>query len=139
MRNSSIDSLIIGCGIALGVLAIQALTQGAPAMMQLLALLVVGVVLFCIQLALTLRRARHENPQLEEQDDAPARARPLRNRRRNPFVRELTHDWIGLEDPSPERDTAAPYALDQLDDALWDASPEAATRKPGAEKVDESN
>src|SRR3954465_7702295 len=108
MRNSSIESPIIGVGIPLGVLAVQALTQGAPAMMQLLALLVAGVVLFCIQLGLTLRRARRNSPPPEDADAAPERARPLRNRRRNPFVRELNHDWIGLEDHAAERDAAAP-------------------------------
>jgi hypothetical protein len=139
MRNRSIESLIIGCGIALGVLLIQALTQGAPATLQLLALLLVGVVLFCIQLALTLRRARRNRSQSAESNQVPERARPLRNRHRNPFARELTHDWIGLEDHSAERDAAAPYALDDLDDALWDTAPEAMPRKAADKKIDESN
>src|SRR5438105_12446495 len=108
MRNSVIESLIVGCGIALVVLLVQALTQGAPAMTQLLALLAAGAVLFCIQVALTLRRARRRGPAQEEQDAPPERSRPLRYRRRNPFARELTHDWMGLEDHSAERDVAAP-------------------------------
>ena len=56
MRNRPIETLIIGCGIALGVLLVQALTQDAPALTQLLALLAAGLVLFCAQLALALRR-----------------------------------------------------------------------------------
>src|SRR4051812_556635 len=113
MRNGTIESLVIGCGIALGVLLVHALTQGASAITQLLALLAVGVVLFCVQLVLASRRSRP--PPAEP---GKSRSRPLRQRRRNPFTRELTHDWTGLEDHSTERDLAGPYAPDDLDE-LW--------------------
>jgi hypothetical protein len=136
MPNRAIESLVIGCGIALGVLLVHALTQGAPAMTQLLALLTAGVVLFCIQLALTVRRARRGGPPHEEQDEPQQRFRPLRHRRRNPFARELTHDWIGLEDHSAERDLAGRSAPDDLDDELWGEPPEVAVRKAVA-KVDD--
>jgi hypothetical protein len=137
MRNSSIESLIVGSGIALVVLLIRALAQGAPAMTQLLALLAAGVVLFCIQLALTLRRARQGGSPPEDQEQPLERARPLRERRRNPFARELTHDWMGLEDHPAERDVTAPFALDDLDDELWGETPGAAARKAAAKKVDD--
>jgi hypothetical protein len=136
MRNRPIESLIIGCCIALGVLLVHALTQGAPAMTQLLALLTAGVVLFCIQLALALRRHGARGATPEEQDEPQQRSRPLRHRRRNPFVRELTHDWTGLEDHSAERDVAGPYVPDHLDDELWGEPPEVAVRKTSS-KVDD--
>jgi hypothetical protein len=135
MRNSLIESLIIGCGIALGVVLVHLLTQGAPATVQLLALLIAGVVLFCIQLALALRRARNSAPS-DSQDQPQQRIRPLRQRRRNPFARELTHDWIGLEDHSVEPDLAGSYPPDELDDELWGKLPEVAVRKASA-KADE--
>jgi hypothetical protein len=135
MRNSLIESLVIGCSIALGVLLVHTLTQGAPAMTQLLALLTAGVVLFCVQLALVLRRGGRLP---EEQDKPQQPSRPLRRRRRNPFARELTHDWIGLEDHSAERDAVGPYAPDDLDDELWGtpADPDVAVRKAAAKADD---
>jgi hypothetical protein len=136
MRNSTIESLLIGCGIALGVLLVHTLTQGAPVLTQLLALLTAGVVLFCIQLALALRHARHGNLSSEQQDVPHQPSRPLRGRRRNPFARELTHDWTGLEDHSAERDLAKPYAPDDLDE-LWGAQQDAPVRKNAARKIDD--
>jgi hypothetical protein len=133
MRNSLIESLVIGCGIALGVMLVHVLMQGAPVMTQLLALLAVGVVLFGIQLALTQRSTRRGRPPPEEPDERQPRARPLR--RRNPFARELTHDWIGLEDHSTEREPAEPYAPDDLDE-LWAEPPDVPVRK-AATKVDD--
>src|SRR5438552_1963743 len=132
MRNHPIESLLIGCGIALGVLLVHALTQGAPALTQLLALLAAGVVLFCTQLALALRRARRGAQPHEQQHEPQQRSRPLRYRRRNPFARELTHDWTGLEDHSAERDLTGPYTPDDLDDELWGEPPEIAVRKAAA-------
>ncbi len=135
MRNSLIESLVIGCGIALGVMLVHVLMQGAPVMTQLLALLAAGVVLFCVQLALTLRSTRRGGPPPEEQDERQPRLRPLRRHRRNPFARELTHDWIGLEDYSTEREPAEPYAPDDLDE-LWGEPPDVPVRKADA-KVDD--
>jgi len=135
MRISVIESLVIGCGIALGVLLVHALTQGAPVMTQLLALLGVGVILFCSQLALALRRARRGGPPSEEQDEPQPRSRLLRQRGRNPFARELTHDWIGLEDYTGERELAEPYAPDDLDE-LWSEPPDVPVRKATA-KIDD--
>jgi hypothetical protein len=118
MRNSLLESLIVGCGIALGVMLIHTLTQGAPAATQLLALLAAGIVLFCVQLGLALRRSRQDGRLSEEQlEQHPIR---LRHGRRNLFFRELTHDWTGLDDHSAEREPAGPYTPDELDDELWD-------------------
>ena len=137
MRNSPIESLVIGCGIALGVVLVQALTQGAPAPTQLLALLAAGVVLFCIQLALAMRRARRGDQSPEHLDAPQPLSRSLRRRGRNPFARELTHDWIGLEDHSPERDLAGPHALDDLDDQLWGEPSQAPIRKAAVKQADD--
>jgi hypothetical protein len=130
MRNSTIESLVIGCGIALGVLLVHTLTQGASALTQLLALLAAGLVLFCIQLALASRRG---SPPPAEQGES--HSRPLRLRRRNPFTRELTHDWTGLEDHPTERDLAVQYTPGDLDE-LWGEAPDAQARK-AATKVDD--
>lgn len=135
MRNSPIESLVIGCGIALGVLLVHALTQGASVLTQLLALLIAGVVLFCVQLALALTRARRSAPAPEPQDAPPPPSRSLR--RRNPFARELTHDWTGLEAQSAERDPAGPYAPEDLDE-LWGEPPDVPVRK-GTSKFDDSH
>jgi len=135
MRNNLLESLIIGCGIALAVVLIQILTQGTAAVVQLLALLAASVVLFCIQLVLALRRA-HDPASSDQRDQAQQASRALRQRRRNPFARELTHDWIGLEEHSAERDSASPYATDDLDDDLWSEPPAVVVRKSAA-KLDD--
>jgi hypothetical protein len=136
MRNNLLESLILGCGIALAVLLIQILTQGTAAFVQLLALLAAGVVLFCIQLVLALRRAQDPSAS-DKRDEAQQASRALRQRRRNPFARELTHDWIGLEEHSAERDQASPYAADALDDELWGEPPDAVVRKSAAKLDDQ--
>jgi len=136
MRNSPIEILVIGCGTALGVLLVHMLTEGASALIQLLALLSAGVVLFCIQLALVLRRAgRGDQPQQDQPQQPP---RLLRRRRGNPFVRELTHDWIGLEDHVPEPDTPGPRVPDALDDELWGEPPQAPLQNAAVQKADDS-
>jgi hypothetical protein len=137
MRNSPIESLIIGCGIALGVVLVHVLTQGAPMLTQLLALLAAGMILFCIQLALALLRA-HRSPAPDQRDAPQPPSRLLHGRRRNPFARELTHDWTGLEDHPTERDLAGPYAPDDLDAELWSVPPETPARKVVAKQVDDS-
>ena len=137
MRNSLIESLVIGCGIALGVLLVHTLTQGAPATAQLLALLAAGIVLFCIQLALALRGARRTGQPPKQQDERTQRPILSRRGRRNPFIRELTHDWTGLDDHLAERGAADPYAPDELDDELWGDQPEARPRKAAARAEDQ--
>jgi hypothetical protein len=136
MRNSLFESLVVGCGIALGVLLVHVLTQGAPAATQILALLVAGLVLFCIQLALTLHRARRSGQSPEQPVGQAQRRLLLRRSQRNPFFRELTDDWIGLEDHLSEPGAAGPYTSDELDDDLWGDQPEARPRKPAAQAED---
>jgi hypothetical protein len=137
MRNSLIESLVVGGGIALGVLLVHTLTQGAPVTTQLLALLGVGIVLFCAQLALILRRARRTGQPPEQQDELAQRPILSRRGRRNPFFRELTHDWTGLDDHLAERGAAGPYAPDELDDDLWGDQLEARPRKAAAKVEDQ--
>jgi hypothetical protein len=139
MPNNSIESLVIGCSIALGVLLVHGLTQGASGLVQLLALLGVGLVLFCIQLVLAQFRARRGDASPEQQNQPRLPFRSLRGRRGNPFARELTHDWTGLEDHSVERDLAGPYAPDDLDDELWGEHPQAPARKSIAKQVDDAH
>ena len=126
MRNSLLESLIVGCGIALGVMLVHTLTQGAPATTQLLALLAAGIVLFCIQLGLALRRPRRDGAPTEQQAGVEHRLLSRRGRR-NPFFRELTHDWTGLDEHPTEQGQAGPFAIDDLDDELWGDLP--ATRR----------
>ena len=137
MRHSLIESLVIGCSIALGVLLVHTLTEGASALAQLLVLLIAGVVLFCVQLVLVLALGRMRGAaHPPEQQEAPQQpSRPLHGRRRNPFVRELTHDWMGLEDHATERDPSGPLAPDALDDELWGDPPQAPVRKAVAKAV----
>ena len=136
MRNSLLESLVFGCGIALVVLLVHALTQGAPAATQLVALLVAGLVLFCIQLALTLRRARRAGQPPEQLAGQGQRRLLLRRSQRNPFFRELTDDWIGLDDHLSERGAADPYASDELDGELWGEQPKTPPRKAAAQPED---
>lgn len=123
MRHSVIESLMVGCGIALGVMLVHSLTQGAPATTQLLALLATGIVLFCVQLWLALRRSSQASASQEEPSWLEQHPMLSRRGRRNQFFRELTHDWTGLDDHSTEREPASPYTPQELDDELWDDPP----------------
>jgi hypothetical protein len=120
MRNSLIESLMVGCGIALGVMLVHTWTQGAPATTQLLALLAAGIVLFCIQLGLALRRSGQHSQPPEEPSWLEQHPMLTRRSRRNLFFRELTDDWTGLDDHSAEREPAGRYTPHDLDDELWD-------------------
>jgi hypothetical protein len=106
MRKDLFDSLIMGLSIAFVVLAIRTLADGAAERTQLLLLLLAGVALAGLQLALTLRRARrrgHAGAQWPEPDRPAPR---LRRDQRNPFVRELTREWTGLDEHVIERGAA---------------------------------
>jgi hypothetical protein len=116
MRKDLFDSLIMGLSIAFVVLAIRTLADGAAEQIQLLMLLAAGVALAGLQLALTLRRARrrgHAGAQWPEPGQ-PA-PRPRRDQR-NPFVRELTREWTGLDEHVIER-SAAPAERTAADPA----------------------
>jgi len=114
MRYDWFDSVIVGGSIALAILAIQTLADGAPGQARLLLLLLAGAVLAGLQLVLTLRRTRRGASEQPPQSGRPAP--DARTDRRNPFIRELTRDWTGLDDrglaPGPPRS-----ARRELDDA----------------------
>jgi hypothetical protein len=122
MRNNFVESAVIGSSIAFGVLAIHALTDSTPAQLQLMALVLAGVALFCVQLAFTIRRIRHSDAPAEEQPEAerPARLRPDR---RNPFFRELTHDWTGLEEHTVQRAGRRAQPPGEQASEVWDERP----------------
>jgi hypothetical protein len=123
MRNNLIESLMVGCGIALGVMLVHTWTQGAPATTQLLALLAAAIVLFCVQLGLAHRRSGRHSPPAEEPSWLEQHPMLSRRSRRNMFFRELADDWTGLDDHSAEREPAGPYTPQDLDDELWDDQP----------------
>jgi hypothetical protein len=116
------DSLIMGASVAFLVLALRVLIDDATAQVQLVALLLAGALLAGLQIALSFRRARR-NGRAPEQPAEPSHpsTRP-RFDRRNPFVRELTDDWTGLNEhvtarPSPRAALAdAADAADVVDD-----------------------
>ena len=117
MRRDLFDSLLIGASIGFIALAIHALTDGSAPHYQLLALTLAGAALFGVHLALALRRRQQARGRKEtvEHEHEPAPEAFLRDRR-NPFFRELTRDWTGLDDyPStdtPPRDDANANAHD---------------------------
>jgi hypothetical protein len=98
MRKDLIDSLLLGGAIALVALALHALTDEAAPHYQLLALALAAVLLFAIQLGLARHRARSAaRPADESADEEP----PFKHNPRNPFFRELTSDWTGLDERPP--------------------------------------
>jgi hypothetical protein len=108
MRYDLIDSLLLGGTIGFVALALHMLTDGAPPHYQLLALVLAGAALFAVQIALALRRSRQSG---RGSDEAAEHEPPrLRHNRRNPFYRELTSDWTGLDEypPAPERPAPRP-------------------------------
>ena len=129
MHKDLIDNLVIGAGIAFVVLAIHALTDSASAQLQLLALILAGIALFCVQLALTLRRARRTDPPREEPAEPEQRPSRPRAGRRNPFFRELTHDWTGLDEHSVDSARDAQLLADQDSDS-WDERPAPSAQRP---------
>ena len=97
MSRDLFDSLLIGVSIGFIALAIHALTDGSAPQYQLLALTLAGAALFAIHLTMALRRRRQSQAQKETAEQAQAPEMYLRDRR-NPFFRELTRDWTGLDE-----------------------------------------
>jgi hypothetical protein len=94
MHNDMPEGLIIGATIGLAVVAIRMLLAGAS-IGQALALALAGALLCAGQVVLSLRRARRASrPPVSR----PGAARSGRLSRHNPFARELTHNWTGLDD-----------------------------------------
>jgi len=98
MRKDLINSLLVGMSIGLIALGIHALTDSSAPHYQLLALALSGLTLFALHLALGLRRARQARDRVDNEADHEPETF-LRDRR-NPFFRELTRDWTGLDEHS---------------------------------------
>ncbi len=123
MRNDLIDSLLIGGGIGFVALALHMLTDGSAPLLQLVALVLAAIALFCLQIVLTVRRSPRTGGSAEEPSEAEQRVSAPRHSRRNPFFRELAHDWTGLDergpeqqaDPVPPWDSQHPSAPEELE------------------------
>lgn len=102
MRNDLIESVCIGGCIGILIFAVHMLTASAAPQIRLLALLIAAIVIAACQLGLTIWRERRGHTA----NDSPAEPEPslsrLRRNRRNPFFRELTSDWTGLDEPRAE-------------------------------------
>ena len=82
-----------------------------------------GRALFGVQLALFVRRARQPGSAQDEQSDPEQTLAHLRHNRRNPFFRELTSDWTGLDDRSSAEQPASAEDAAPLDGATADRRP----------------
>ena len=112
MRNDLIESICIGGCIGLVVLAIHALTSNAGPQTQLLALLVAAILIVCGQLVFTIWRRRRGAALLDQPHHQAPNLLQIRRNRRNPFFRELTSDWTGLDERflEPGADGSTPPA-----------------------------
>ena len=109
MRSDLVESLCIGGCIALTVLVVHAFTADARPQIQVLALLAAAVVVAGGQVVFTRWRQRRGIPPGNQPADQTSSFLRLRRNRRNPFFRELTSDWTGLDEhlPDDERATGA--------------------------------
>jgi hypothetical protein len=107
MRNDLVESLWIGGCIGLVVLAIHALTASAAPQVQLMALLAAALLVACCQIAFTIWRERRGIPSGTPPPEQEPNILRLRRNRRNPFFRELTSDWTGLDEHLADDDQAA--------------------------------
>lgn len=108
MRNDLVESLGIGGGIGLLILAIHALTTGAPPQAQLLALLAAALLIACAQIGVTIWRQRHGDRTGSPPAVTPPGFARLRRSQRNLFFRELTSDWTGLDERQPDDERTKP-------------------------------
>ncbi len=107
MRNDLIESLCIGGCIGLAIVVTHVLTNSAAPQVQLLVLLAAAIVIAVGQLLLSSWRNRQgAAPHSEPSEHAPNTFR-LRRNRRNPFFRELTRDWTGLDEYAASDDVTA--------------------------------
>ena len=105
MRNTITESLIVGGAVGLLALAIHRWTDASSPGTRLLVLLLAALGLGLLQLGLLLFRSRRRGAAPPGEPDQPP-SWP-QNGRRNPFARELTSDWTGLEE-SPAEPAARP-------------------------------
>jgi len=107
MRNDLIESLCIGGCIGLAIVVMHALTSGAAPPVQLLALLAAAILIAAGQVLFSAWRNRQGTaPRSQPSEYAPSLPR-LRRNRRNPFFRELTRDWTGLDEYAADDDAIA--------------------------------
>lgn len=107
MRDDVIESVLIGCTVGVFAVALHAWVDAAAPAIQVFALVSAGLILAVLQLVIARRRriARRADDALIEPLPPPA---PPRNQ----FLRELTSDWVGLDDTSPTRSSVpAPNGL----------------------------
>ena len=111
MRNHLAESLCIGGLIGVAVLLIHVLTANAAPQIQLLALLAAACLVACCQIAFTIWYERRGIPSGSSPDDQATNFLRFRRNRRNPFFRELTSDWTGLDEHfADDRAAGAPRA-----------------------------
>jgi hypothetical protein len=107
MRNDLIEGLCIGGCIGLAIVVMHALTSSAAPQVQLLVLLAAAVVIAAGQVLFSSWRNRQGTaPRSQASEPAPSMSR-LRRNRRNPFFRELTRDWTGLDEYAADDDAIA--------------------------------
>jgi len=117
MRNQWLEFILVGTVIGLAVLAIRTLIGQAVPLVQLLALMLIGLVLSLIQFRLALRRRRQGSQSPNDQNTAHQPAAQGRLARHNPFDHELTRNWTGLDERLTNADPPrAPDAAPKLAD-----------------------
>jgi hypothetical protein len=77
---------------------VHLLTANAAPQLQLLALLAAAILIACSQVAFTIWRQRRGIPPGSPSTDQLTSFLRFRRNQRNPFFRELTSDWIGLDE-----------------------------------------
>ena len=133
MRNQLVEGILLGTGIALAIIAVRALMSGASSRAQALALLLIGLALCVVQFVLIVRHARQDGTPSHRPLETPRPAARKRPGPRDPFARELTRDWTGLGQGTPESggmvqiDAPAPSAQDLREWRALPADPSDAT------------
>jgi hypothetical protein len=75
------------------------------------------VLVACCQIAFTIWRERRGIPSGTPPDDHPPNFLRLRRNRRNPFFRELTSDWTGLDEHLADDDSVSGPTSPRTDDS----------------------
>jgi hypothetical protein len=117
MRNDLVESLWIGGCIGVVVLVVHAFTADARPQIQLLALLAAAILVAGCQIVFTIWRERRGISSGTPPDDQAPNFLRLRRNRRNPFFRELTSDWTGLDENRANDDQPAAPTTPRSDDS----------------------